>query len=293
VSIKLTSFWQCPACEAPLVRKQNQWCCANGHTFDKAKEGYVNLLLAQHKKSKVPGDNKDMVIARRAFLSEHHYLPLALHIAQLLSAEHIKHFSSQADYAVFDAGCGEGYYLHTIAKKLIDETPEDKSCSFHFCGIDIAKAAIQKAAKSTISQSLDNIDFAVASSFNLPLISQSQHAVIQVFAPSSSEEIHRVLANGGLWIKVAPGGDHLYELKSMVYDRPEKHPEVEEQISGFTLLSQQTIKFELELSSPASRQNLLMMTPFYWSISLEKKQKLLKELSKVHAHFDIKMFRKI
>ena len=43
------------------------YTCGNGHSFDRAKQGYCNFLLANQKNSREPGDSVEMVDARRAF----------------------------------------------------------------------------------------------------------------------------------------------------------------------------------------------------------------------------------
>lgn len=294
MSIELRTLWRCPACHLPLIRLQKKWLCDNNHSFDVAKESYVNLLLAQHRNSKVPGDNKEMVLARRAFLSENHYLPLANHIAQLLKNELLVEQSAKASdhlISIFDAGCGEGYYLNAIADYLLDGMSLDNNRIFHFAGIDIAKPAIQKAAKRKLNNAQTKLEFAVASTFNIPLTNHSQDAVIQIFAPSKTEEIHRILKPKGVWLTVNPSSDHLFELKEMVYDKAEKHsPQSKEEV-GFEILSADKIKFTMTLNTVDQRENLLMMTPFYWTISADKKALLLEKLQKCSAHFDVKLLR--
>ena len=103
--------WQCPLCGEPLKLVEKQWCCENKHVFDRAKEGYVNLQPVQFKKSKVPGDSKQMVNARREFLSRGHYEPLALKLSSTLETLNI-----HSSITLHDLGCGEGYYLATIAE---------------------------------------------------------------------------------------------------------------------------------------------------------------------------------
>ena len=126
----------------------------------------------------------------------------------------------------------------------------------------------------------------------MPVLQASQHAVLQIFAPSKPEEINRILKDEGVWISVTPGSEHLYELKSMVYDKPEKHTPSSSTIEGFELVSTHSLKFEIQLRDLEQRKNLLMMTPFYWRISPDKKQALFEQLQCTHAHFDIKVFRK-
>jgi 23S rRNA (guanine745-N1)-methyltransferase len=273
------AFWVCPSCQTPLEKQNNVWRCSNLHSFDCAKEGYVNLLLAQQKSSKDPGDNKDMVSARREFLEQDYYLPLATEIAQLLLKHRALEAGSKNLYSVYDAGCGEGYYLAKI-KQLLAADGVNVIAS----GSDISKPAIQKAAKKH-----PNIQYAVASSFNLPVVSDSQNAVIQIFAPSDSKEIQRLLKKGGVWLKVTPASQHLYELKQRVYEQAIEH-EVEALIpEGFELLSQSHVQFTMSIASPQHRENLLMMTPFYWTISAQNKRLLLEELDTVSADFTVSM----
>jgi len=68
---------KCPSCEQVLRLAGNSWHCDNGHQFDRAKRGYTNLLLAQQRRSRSPGDDKAMVQARTAFLELGRYQPLA------------------------------------------------------------------------------------------------------------------------------------------------------------------------------------------------------------------------
>ena len=101
------SPWICPSCSNVLALNNNVWACTNGHSYDVAKEGYVNLLLAQHKNSKQPGDNKQMVNGRRAFLEQGFYQPLADAISQIFN-QHLVALVDQSEVNFFDAGCGEG-----------------------------------------------------------------------------------------------------------------------------------------------------------------------------------------
>lgn len=273
--------WRCPVCQQALRFADGTFQCINRHNFDKAKEGYVNLLLAQHKNSKEPGDNKDMVLARREFLSQQHYLALA----QALASELLTHIEalSIAHLMLFDAGCGEGYYTSIISDILSQQHK-----TYTISGLDISKPAVQKAAKQ-----LPLAHFAVASSYNIPLADDSQDAVIQIFAPSDVNEIKRILNSHGIWISVNPGSEHLHQLKHMVYDQPKTHEVSTSAPQGFVIQKQTSLRFKLDLSHPQQRENLLMMTPFYWTVSGEKKQHLLANLQSVDADFDIKIMTKV
>lgn len=107
-------LWRCPLCHDPLNQTGRTFTCANRHSFDQAKEGYVNLLLVNRKHSTDPGDNKAMLESRRQFLQQgFFYAPLAA----ALGATIREHFpdTTQA-LMLLDAGCGKGYYLNQLAR---------------------------------------------------------------------------------------------------------------------------------------------------------------------------------
>ena len=270
--------WMCPVCNEELNIVDNQWRCVNGHSFDRAKEGYVNLLLAQQKKSKQPGDNKEMVLARRQFLSEDHYQPLALAIAEQIAMG----FSSNMPFRLHDLGCGEGYYLRVIEQQLMKQ-----AINGVLSGNDISKVAIQKAAKQC-----QTIDWSVASSFQLPLSDGSVDAVLQVFAPVSAKENARVVKSGGWWFQVEPAADHLMELKQALYRSPEEHKVAVQQSSEFTLVEQQELKFSLRLEQQEQRLALLKMTPYYWRVPEDGLSRVIEAMSEVTAHFYIRSYQR-
>jgi 23S rRNA (guanine745-N1)-methyltransferase len=277
-----TIDWICPSCGGDLRLDKGVFCCDNKHSFDMAKEGYVNLLLAQHKNSKEPGDNKQMVNARRLFLQQGHYQPLANTVAALF-LEHGQQQTQDQALAFFDAGCGEGYYLDCVSQVIKSQDLEIRAS-----GIDIAKVAVQKAAKK-----YPQYQFAVASTYHLPVGDLSQNGVLQIFAPSSETEVFRVLKVGAVWIRVNPGKGHLQQFKQAIYDQVTPHKTNQKIPAGFALVQQKALSFELKLSSPAERENLLMMTPYYWSATPQKKQWLLENVEQVTADFDIQILVKL
>ena len=113
----------CPVCGAALEPQGTAWRCVQGHCFDVARQGYVNLLTVTQKHSRHPGDTREMVAARRAFLDAGWYAPIAKTLADL-----VRRFCPETA-SVLDAGCGEGYYLSQLGW-----VPER-------CGIDISRAA--------------------------------------------------------------------------------------------------------------------------------------------------------
>lgn len=231
--------WSCPLCHTPLARRQNSYFCPQGHQFDVAKEGYVNLLPVQHKRSKDPGDSPEMMQARRAFLDAGHYQPLRDAVCERLRAT--------SPQQILDIGCGEGYYTRAFAD-IARQT----------FGLDVAKVAVRYGAKR-----YPQVQFCVASSQRLPFEDATMDAVVRIYAPCNPLELERVVKNGGQVITVTPGPKHLMELKGLIYDEIHLHAPNREQLPGFTLASRQSLAYPMTLTG-AEAAALLQMTPFAW-----------------------------
>ncbi len=298
-------FWSCPNCKLPLSPTSDvdqltisrndlpaephlvsTWQCENRHCFDVAKEGYVNLLLANQKNSKEPGDSKEMIAARIAFLNEGHFRPLLNSLTDLLF-HFVPYEQIEDTMKILDIGCGEGYYLANLTSEL-----NKKGGKLQTLGVDISKYAIAKASKRMQVKHNFSHQFAVASCYNLPIISDSVDICLQIFAPSSESEVTNVVKQGGLWIKVEPAAKHLYELKSLLYDVPEEHIVSTKNYDNWEITKQTNLEFNMSLDSIKSRRNLLCMTPFKWKLSHEKHDDLMKDLTSVTANFCITVLKK-
>ncbi len=242
-----------------------------------AKEGYVNLMPANHKRSKDPGDNKEMMQARRRFLAFGHYEPLAKRIAQVCASE-----LNNKDNPLLDIGCGEGYYTHQVQQKLVDT-----SASSNVFGLDISKIAVKYAAKR-----YPDCRFAVASSHRLPFAAHSLSAILRIYAPCKSSELVRCIEPGGALITVTPAARHLFQLKSLIYQDVKQHDMTPETLPEFELELEENIQYPMTLRD-GSALDLLQMTPFAWKASEELKQ----ELEQTHqfdceADFMLRVYRK-
>ncbi|ELY4095779.1 23S rRNA (guanine(745)-N(1))-methyltransferase [Cronobacter sakazakii] len=236
----------CPLCYLPLEPQAKSFRCASHHQFDIAKEGYVNLLPVQHKRSRDPGDSTEMMQARRAFLDAGHYAPLRERTAQLLNER-----LPQSGATLLDIGCGEGYYTSAFATL----TSTHGGQSF---GLDVSKSAIRFAAKR-----YTDISFCVASSHRLPFADAFFDAVVRIYAPCKAEELARVVKPGGVVVTVTPGPRHLIQLKGLIYDEVRLHAPNEESLPGFTLAEEQALRYEMCLNGEEAT-TLLQMTPFAW-----------------------------
>ncbi len=242
----------CPLCNKPLSRSEKSWYCENNHSFDVARQGYVNLLTVQQKHSLNPGDTREMVLARRQFLEAGYYLPIGETLKKLVSQY------STNPQSVLDVGCGEGYYLSHLS-----HIPER-------IGIDISKEAVRCAAAK-----YKNSLWLTATASHLPFANNRFECLLSMFALTMEEEYHRVLKPGGLFVQVLAGKSHLTGLKKIIYPTlVEKEKNLQPTLTGFTLLHSETITFDFSLTDPQQVHNLLYMTPHVWRISKEAAQAL-------------------
>ena len=263
--------YQCPLCQQLLLLADKSYSCQNKHSFDQAKEGYVNLLPVQHKHSKDPGDNKEMVNARRAFLSLGFYQPLVDEITGLYKT--LNHDNS----VVLDAGCGEGFYTH--------QHKTDKNTVY---GIDIAKTAVKIAAKRYKSCS-----FSVGTLSKLPFNDNYIDWMYSVYAPILEEEFSRVLKNQGYLLTVTPADNHLLELKSLIYRQANKHDTQKDPIQNLALVKEQRLNYEMNFTQGEDIINLLSMTPFAFKTTPDLLETLKNKTSfTCQADFLIRLYQK-
>lgn len=244
----------CPVCSLPLKESERTYTCANAHSFDKAKSGYVNLLTHAANTHGNHGDNRDMVRARRDFLDQGYYAPLRAKIAALA-----ENYLSPGG-VLLDSGCGEGYYTAAVAEAVPNAT---------VLGIDISKDAANLAAKRC-----KRAKIAVASAFHLPVASNSVDMLLEVFSPYCAPEFDRVLKPGGIFLEAIPGENHLFALKEAVYDEPYKNQVDKFERPGYTLLEIQEVSGEIRLTSQTDIQNLFLMTPYYYKTGKKEQARL-------------------
>lgn len=232
----------CPVCKNKLVKVEHSLQCSNGHNFDIAKQGYVNLNMHN---SQNTGDNAEMINARTNFLNKGYY--------SFLLDEINKHLS--INDKLLDLACGEGYYT----SKFICE---DK------IGIDLSKQGLKNASKNdkTTTYLLNSI-------FHNPLQDKSVDKIVTIFAPIAKEEIVRLLNDNGSFILVKPDENHLFELKKAVYDNPYLNEIENIRIDGMYLDSEIKISNHATLNND-ELHNLFMMTPYYNTTSKVDKDKL-------------------
>ena len=263
-------MYQCPLCQNPLVIANKLYRCEQNHCFDIAKEGYVNLLPVQQKNSKAPGDNKEMMQARREFLQAGWYQPLADAVCKMLQP--------LASQKLLDLGCGEGYYSSKIQQAL----PE---CDIY--GVDIAKNAIKIAAKAN-----KQIQFCVASAYKLPFSDNTFDSIVRIYAPSEAGELARVLQQKGYLLTVTPGPQHLFEIKQAVYANPRLHDDAISTIDGFNHQQRQRLSFKLHFNRAEDVAALIQMVPLAWKFTTEQKQHFAKQTKTISIDFLLDLYQK-
>ncbi|MBL8443163.1 MAG: methyltransferase domain-containing protein [Zoogloeaceae bacterium] len=246
----------CPICGMPLNAVTGGVSCSAGHRFDRARQGYLNLLPVQHKRSRDPGDNQTMVEARRRFLEGGHYAPVARQLAMLAKTHGPRRW--------LDIGCGEGYYTAAVAETL------PRACG---AALDISREAVKRACRRT-----PRVEWLVASMARIPLADQSCDLLISVFSPLDWNEARRLLAPGGRLLRVGPTNAHLIELRRALY--PEVRDYVDDKHlsglpAGIRAAGVEHLEFALDLDSPEARADLMAMTPHGWRAGAERRSAVM------------------
>ena len=261
----------CPVCREALSLSEKTWRCVNNHSYDVAKQGYVNLHVVQHKHSKNPGDTPESVQARRAFLSAGFYAPLQQAVVEKIRQLRIEN--------LLDIGCGEGYYTNAMQQEVLQ-------C----VGVDIAKNAVQVAAKLN-----KDVTWVVGTGATLPVLDDSIDLCTSLFSPIPQEEILRVLKPQGYLMVVTPAPAHLLAMREALFDEVNAHDPhkfVEQLQQHFELLEQPIIESEFNLDQ-TQLKNLIAMTPYAYKAKLEKRQQLeLQTDTFLQASFQLYIFKK-
>lgn len=254
----------CPIDGNKLEQNDGQLVCENGHTFDIARQGYVNLLPVQHKRSRQPGDSKAMVLARTAFLNSGIYEPIANKLTEIISAQ----ITTDKETCFLDAGCGEGYYFDAIFRTLDEHKNTNK---LSFIGLDISKEAIIQASKRN-----KQISWLVGTNRQPPIEDASVDIILCLFGFLSHDAFNKVLKPDGKIIIVDPGPEHLKELREIIYPeikKSDKSNTSQNEIKGFSLLKSEAVTFKAKITNNEKINQLLIMTPHFYRASKEGKQK--------------------
>lgn len=207
---------RCPVCAEPLGQvSPGSLACPRRHTFDLARQGYVNLLTGRAPHS---GDTAEMVAARSDFLAAGHYDVISAALAQAATAVPLGAYPD----LVVDAGAGTGRHLAAV----LDARPEAVGLA-----LDVSKPALRRAGRAH-----PRAGAALADTWQrLPLADGAVSVLLNVFAPRNGPEFRRVLRPDGALLVVTPAADHLTELVEvlgLLQVDPEKADRVTASLAG-------------------------------------------------------------
>lgn len=220
----------------------------------------MHLLPANKMHTKLPGDNSEMVAARRRFLESGFYQPFREGICAILAQA----LADNPHPVLVDAGCGEGYYTQAVYEALsgVCKAPL-------VCGFDISKFAVKAAAMRH-----QPLQLAVASCFDMPLDNASVDALVSVFSPIVPSEFARVVKPGGILLLAVAGERHLWGLKALLYDAPYLNAYKETDYAGFDFVQRVCLRTTAELEDTQLIADLFAMTPYYWKTPIEGSRRL-------------------
>jgi len=228
----------CPVrgCGRALTREDRRVFCPQGHSFDIARSGYINLLQPQERRSKNPGDTVEAVAARRRLHDRGVTGPLLREIAETIAA-------GSSD-VVLDAGCGDGFYLGSLARQAV----------FDAHGVDISIPAVDAAAKRYPPGA--RIEWIVANADRfLPYADHSFSIVLSITGRMNAEEFRRVLRDDGRLLVALAASDDLIELRGVGRDRVDRTAETF--AKEFTLVERRQVTTVADLDVAAVQDVLL------------------------------------
>jgi 23S rRNA (guanine745-N1)-methyltransferase len=295
-------FLACPVCHRPLTAGPappsggfGPLRCAAGHAFDRAREGYVNLLPAGHGRSGIRGDSALMVRARRRFLERGHYQPLARTVTRL-TRDHLSGAAPRsrptgphrepgrpaspgpleppgpgewpAPTVILDVGCGDGYYLGEVAREVdgpANGDPSAPSGGTCLLGMDVSAAAARAAARRLPRA----VFFINDVRHRITMADASVDVILDIFSPRNPAEFARVARPGALLLVVIPGREHLAELRDhvpLLDVEPGKRARTADSFrDAFRLEDEHEIRYAMDLEGSAAG-DLVLMTPSAWHL---------------------------
>jgi len=256
---EVVDIFRCPICHQSMqVVDLKSLICSDNHTFDFAKQGYLNML---NRPSNQPYD-KILFDARQKIIMESNlYASLHKKVAEIIMEFLGEH---RQPTFIFDAGSGEGSHLRRIINAC-----EDKEVTG--IGLDLAKEGIIVASRN---HRKPNLIWLVGDLANIPLSDQSCHVILNILSPANYKEFKRVLTPEGILVKVIPRGDYFKELREVMYSgREQRAYSNDETISLFKQNFQFVHKYkvnEFKELKQAEMINLIQMSPLSWHAKNEQ-----------------------
>ncbi|MGN0774019.1 MAG: putative RNA methyltransferase [Candidatus Ventricola sp.] len=245
----IVNLLRCPLCGGALLKKDNSLVCERRHTYDIARQGYVNFVPGQ----KELFYKKELFEHRAKVFEAGVYAPV---VGRLTEA--IDRYAPGENPVLLDAGCGEGYYAKAVC-------PGRRMTRI---GFDLSRDAVRLAARGQ-----KNAAFFVADLKRIPMRDHTADVLLDVFTPANYAEFGRVLAPGGVVMKLAPRSGYLRQLRELAgaqlrhaaYDDSDVERYAHEKMD---VLHQEAITYTLDVS-PETAQHLARMTPMLAGVDVD------------------------
>ena len=244
-------LFTCSVCQDTLEAVDKRFVCPQNHSFDIAKQGYINLLL---------NGKKDKHYDKASFERRHQILEAGFYDHILKAIEELV-LDDGAEKVILDVACGEGYYARQLAQK-----GKNRVLAF-----DLSKDSITLAAKKDIPK---NVAWFVGDLAKLPLADQSVDVILDIYSPANYQEFKRVLKPGGKLIKVVTASEHVAELRQAAKEQLSKQSYSNQKILDH--FGQAFPVFDIShtsQTSPATQEQLLdfaQMTPLFFHVDLNQ-----------------------
>lgn len=229
---------RCPVCDGPLRAGDSTLSCDAGHSFDLARQGYVDLTAGRVTH---PGDTAEMISARHSLLAAGHFRVLERGLTDAVG--------DRAPGLIVDVGAGTGRYLSV----LLDARPDDLGLA-----VDVSKPALRRAARAHPRLAAVRAD----AWRRLPVADGAASTVLNVFAPRSGPEFRRILRPDGVLVVATPAPEHLAELVGslgLVGVDPDKAERLAATLGPwFTPAGRQRHSWQLRLTADEARTAVAM-----------------------------------
>ena len=247
--LDMTHLLRCPLCGGAFSRRDNSLVCDKRHTYDVARQGYVNFVPGQ----KEMFYKKELFESRAKVFEAGVYAPVVERLSAAIG-QHVK----KENPVLLDAGCGEGYYTKAVC-------PDREMTRI---GFDLSKDAVKLAAKGPKTAM-----FFAADLKNIPVQDHSVDVLLDIFTPANYAEFARVLAPKGVVMKLAPRSGYLKELRALAGDRLRRQEydssDVERYVhEKMNVAAQEAITYTLAVS-PETAYHLARMTPMLAGIDVD------------------------
>jgi 23S rRNA (guanine745-N1)-methyltransferase len=272
---ELEGALQCTICHSEMtVMDSKSLVCENGHSFDLAKQGYVNML---QKQVSTMYDHALFDARKRIIHDYKFYDKVHQKISKIIDE------ALQEGGLVFDAGSGEGTHLYAIFNQLDQDY-------IHGLGLDISKDGIVMAAKNYSDQ-----NWLVGDLTQTPFKEHSLDIILSFLSPANYSEFKRIMKPNGLLIKIIPGSHYLKEIRKHLSDEDKEYENTDTvnlMKNKVDVISEERVTYEREVDEKILR-DILTMTPLTWHISESQIESILKnhhEIITVDLHIILAKF---